>query len=156
MTKEDLTYPSDSAWGQAEPIAQRQQVRVAVGVLIDTAERVLIAQRTAAAHQGGLWEFPGGKVELGETTPIALARELTEELGITVMESEQLMTVSHDYGDKQVLLDVYQVTQWVGEPHGLEGQPLAWVKPAQLADYNFPAGNQSLVAHLSLGQDAKC
>ncbi len=145
MTETDAVNELDAT---ALQVAQRQQVCVAVGVLIDNAGRILIAKRAATAHQGGLWEFPGGKVESGETTPMALTRELAEELGIIVHDSTQLMSVSHDYGDKQVLLDVYQVTQWAGEPHGLEGQPLAWVMPAKLGDYAFPAANDSVVAHL--------
>ena len=145
MTETDAVNELDAT---ALQVAQRQQVCVAVGVLIDNAGRILIAKRAATAHQGGLWEFPGGKVESGETTPMALTRELAEELGIIVHDSTQLMSVSHDYGDKQVLLDVYQVTQWAGEPHGLEGQPLAWVMPAKLGDYAFPAANDSIVAHL--------
>ena len=145
MTETDAVNELDAT---ALQVAQRQQVCVAVGVLIDNAGRILIAKRAATAHQGGLWEFPGGKVESGETTPMALTRELAEELGIIVHDSTQLMSVSHDYGDKQVLLDVYQVTQWAGEPHGLEGQPLAWVMPAKLGNYAFPAANDSIVAHL--------
>ena len=145
MTETDAVNELDAT---ALQVAQRQQVCVAVGVLIDNAGRILIAKRAATAHQGGLWEFPGGKVESGETTPMALTRELAEELGIIVHDSTQLMRVSHDYGDKQVLLDVYQVTQWAGEPHGLEGQPLAWVMPAKLGNYAFPAANDSIVAHL--------
>ena len=145
MTETDAVNELDAT---ALQVAQRQQVCVAVGVLIDNAGRILIAKRAATAHQGGLWEFPGGKVESGETTPMALTRELAEELGIIVHDSTQLMSVSHDYGDKQVLLDVYQVTQWAGEPHGLEGQPLAWVMPAKLGNYAFPAANDSVVAHL--------
>jgi len=126
-----------------------QVVCVAVGVVIDSAGRILITKRAADVHQGGLWEFPGGKIEPGETTPAALSRELAEEIGIAVVHCESLMTVSHDYGDKQVLLDVYQVTDWIGEPRGVEGQPLAWVLPRGLAAYRFPAGNQSIVARLS-------
>lgn len=129
-------------------------IRVAVGVVIDQAGRILITKRAASVHQGGLWEFPGGKVEPDETTPVALARELAEEIGIAVIDCVSLMAVSHDYGDKQVLLDVYQVTEWSGEPRGLEGQPLAWVMPKGLDDYRFPAGNQRIVARLSEGHSA--
>lgn len=127
-----------------------QIICVAVGVVIDSAGRILITKRAADVHQGGLWEFPGGKVEAGETTPVALARELAEEIGVAIAHCKSLMTVSHDYGDKQVLLDVYEVTDWIGEPRGLEGQPLAWVMPEGLAEYRFPAGNQGIVARLSV------
>ena len=77
-------------------------VTVAVGILIDDAGRVLVTRRAPDAHQGGLWEFPGGKVEAGETLQEALARELREELGVLVEATEALMVLEHDYGDKQV------------------------------------------------------
>ena len=99
-------------------------VTVAVGIVQDPQGRVLVSRRAVGAHQGGLWEFPGGKVESGEPVEAALARELMEELGVQVLASEALMVVEHDYGDKQVCLDVRRVTQWRGEARGLEGQPL--------------------------------
>ena len=77
-------------------------VTVAVGILIDPQGRVLITRRAPQSHQGGLWEFPGGKVEPGETIVDALARELKEELGVTVLTSEPFMTLQHDYGDQRV------------------------------------------------------
>jgi len=123
-------------------------ITVAVGILIDNAGRVLITQRAREAHQGGLWEFPGGKVEAGEDVVVALARELQEELGVAVETSTPFMQVSHDYGDKQVLLDVYRVTQWRGEARGLEGQPLAWQLPAQLPAWRFPEANRPILDRL--------
>lgn len=125
-----------------------QPVHVAAGVLTDSGGRVLIARRAAASHQGGLWEFPGGKVEPTESGAQALARELAEELGVEVLDSEPLMQVEHDYGDKSVLLDIYRVKRWVNEPRGCEGQPLAWVMPEALDDYAFPAANQPIVLRL--------
>ena len=123
-------------------------ITVAVGILIDDAGRVLITQRAREAHQGGLWEFPGGKVEAGEDVVVALARELQEELGVAVETSTPFMQVPHDYGDKQVLLDVYRVTQWRGEARGLEGQPLAWQLPAQLPAWRFPEANRPILDRL--------
>ena len=123
-------------------------VHVAVGVLQDSSGRVLLTRRPPKAHQGGLWEFPGGKVEVGETVLAALARELIEELAVQVEASQPLMTIAHDYGDKQVLLDIHTVTSWAGEPRGVEGQPLAWVMPHALDDYAFPAANTPIVARL--------
>ena len=102
-----------------------QAIVVAVGVLIDAEGRVLVARRAPDAHQGSLWEFPGGKVEAHESVGDALKRELEEELGIQVEGSEPLMAIEHDYGDKHVRLDVHRVMRWQGEPRGLEGQPLA-------------------------------
>jgi 8-oxo-dGTP diphosphatase len=123
-------------------------VVVAAGVLIDQGGRVLIARRHASAHQGGLWEFPGGKVALNETLEDALVRELSEELGITVQASQFLTEIDHDYGDKQVRLVVFHVTQWSGEPRGCEGQPLAWVDRADLPRYDFPEANQPILEAL--------
>lgn len=123
-------------------------IHVAVGVLRDDGGRVLISRRASGVHQGGLWEFPGGKVESGETVTDALARELSEELGISVRSSAPLLEVRHDYGDKQVMLDVHEVTGWSGEPRGLEGQPLAWASLASLDTYAFPAANAPIVAVL--------
>jgi 8-oxo-dGTP diphosphatase len=123
-------------------------VTVAVGILIDDAGRVLVTRRAPGTHQGGLWEFPGGKVEVEETLLEALARELREELGVLVETTEALMVLEHDYGDKQVRLDVHRVTRWSGEPRGLEGQPLAWQRPEQLRDWAFPAANQPILQRL--------
>lgn len=124
-------------------------VSVAVGILQDAQGRVLVSRRAAAAHQGGLWEFPGGKVEPSETTEAALAREFREELGVEVLASEDLMVVEHDYGDKQVCLKVRRVTQWRGEARGLEGQPLAWQKPEVLVDWSFPEANTPILMRLT-------
>jgi 8-oxo-dGTP diphosphatase len=121
---------------------------VAVGVLTDAAGRILLARRPAELHQGGLWEFPGGKVEPGETVAQALGREFKEELGISVEASSPLLEVRHDYGDRQVFLDVHRVTSWRGEPRGVEGQPLAWTLPSSLSDFDFPKGNVAIVEKL--------
>ena len=123
-------------------------VIVVVGILIDEAGRVLVTRRAPGAHQGGLWEFPGGKVEEGETLIEALARELNEELGVLVETTEPLVVLEHDYGDKQVRLDVHRGTRWSGEPRGLEGQPLAWHRPEQRRDWAFPAANQPILERL--------
>jgi len=121
-------------------------VLVAVGVLCGAEGRVLIARRHSDSHQGGLWEFPGGKVEAGESVEGALARELREELGVTVTASRPLLTVEHDYGDKAVCLDVHLVTEFLGTPESLEGQPLTWVLPDALDHFPFPAANTPIVA----------
>jgi 8-oxo-dGTP diphosphatase len=123
-----------------------KRLHVAAGVIRSSKGHVLIAKRPLDKHQGGLWEFPGGKVEPGETAETALVRELAEELGIAVAASRPLIQVSHDYPDKQVLLDVREVVAFFGEPHGAEGQPLAWVDPEDLPNYSFPAANRPIVA----------
>lgn len=123
-----------------------KRVHVAAAVIRGDDDRVLIAKRAASQHQGGLWEFPGGKVEAGEQVRDALTRELHEELGIRVEAARPLIQVHHDYPDKQVLLDVWEVSAFSGEPHGAEGQPLAWASERELLDYEFPAANQPIVA----------
>ena len=121
-------------------------VHVAVGVILDADRNVLITRRAQHAHQGGLWEFPGGKVETGESPLSALMRELREELGIVIGRTSALLEVHHDYGDKTVLLDVHVVWEFSGEARGLEDQPLAWVAPQDLARYAFPAANIPIVS----------
>ena len=127
-----------------------KQVHVAVGVIQNAGGDIFIAQRPAQAHQGGLWEFPGGKVEPGETTPQALARELREELAIELDACQPLIQIRHDYGDKSVLLDVYRVTGFRGEPRGNEGQPVRWVSLDALDNFAFPAANQPIIKALRL------
>ena len=123
-------------------------VHVAVGILINPAGKTLITRRPDHVHQGGLWEFPGGKVEDCEPVVKALYRELHEELGITVQVAEPWLQVHHAYPDKVVWLDVWRVTAWQGEPHGREGQPLTWALPAELAGCVFPAADQPIIAAL--------
>jgi len=125
-------------------------VHVAVAVLRDGDGRVLLAKRPDHAHQGGLWEFPGGKVEPGEDVVAALRREAHEELGVEVAAERPLIQVVHHYGDRSVLLDVHCVTAFLGTPHGREGQPLAWVHPESLSDYPMPAADVPIVAAIRL------
>lgn len=127
-----------------------KRIHVAAAVIRAVDGRILIARRPPDKHQGGLWEFPGGKVEAGESVQIALARELHEELGIRVTRAQPLIQVRHDYPDKQVLLDVWQVMEFQGEAHGAEGQPLAWVTAKGLDDYEFPAANRAIVTAAQL------
>jgi 8-oxo-dGTP diphosphatase len=125
-------------------------IRVAVGVLTDAAGRVLLARSSSQAHQGGLWEFPGGKIEAGESVEQALTRELHEELGIGVIANEPLIAVSHDYGDRRVLLDVHRVITWTGLPKAREGQPLRWARLDRLDRWPLPAADRPIVAALTL------
>lgn len=120
-------------------------IHVAAAVVTRKDGRILIARRPAHAHQGGLWEFPGGKVEAGETARRALVRELAEELAITVTACRPQLRVHHAYADRSVLLDVWRVTGWHGEVRGREGQAVAWVSPAELPDHAFPAANRPIV-----------
>lgn len=116
-----------------------------VAAVIRRAGRILIAQRPRDKHMGGLWEFPGGKVEDGEAAEHALARELDEELGITPMAFRPLIRISHDYADKAVCLDVWEVPDFNGEPHGREGQAVRWVTPDELPAFDYPAANRPIV-----------
>jgi 8-oxo-dGTP diphosphatase len=127
-----------------------QTVHVAVGIIRNPAQQILIAFRNKQKHQGGLWEFPGGKVEAGESVQHALGRELLEELALEVDIGSLLpiLQVEHDYGDKQVLLDIWEVRQYSGEAQGKEGQEIRWVDVLALRQYEFPAANLPIVNFL--------
>jgi 8-oxo-dGTP diphosphatase len=120
-------------------------VHVAAAVIVGVDGNILIARRPDHVHKGGLWEFPGGKVEDGESVQVALARELEEELAINVLGAEPLLNVHHTYPEKAVLLDVWRVTEFSGEPRGNEGQLITWVAVDQLEDYLFPEANQPII-----------
>lgn len=125
-------------------------VHVAVGVICDGKGKILIAKRPDSAHQGGLWEFPGGKVDAGETIEQALVRELLEELNIGVLASEPLIQIRHHYPDKSVLLDVHRITRFSGVARGNEGQPIEWVDVKQLNQFEFPAANRPIISAINL------
>jgi len=125
-------------------------VHVVAGALIGERGEVLIAERPRHKAHGGLWEFPGGKREAGESATAALAREFDEELGVTVRTGHPLIRVRHRYDDFALILDVFAVHGFDGLPVPREGQALAWVPPASLRDYRFPAANDPIVAALSL------
>ncbi len=125
-------------------------VHIAVGVLSDAAGTILISRRPDDVHQGGLWEFPGGKLEPGETAFAALRRELNEELGIEITSGKRFLQTTHEYPDRTVLLDVWRVDDWCGRVHGREGQPLAWVSTAELDKYAFPAADLPILRALRL------
>lgn len=127
-----------------------KRVHVAVGVILDSRGQVLIAKRADQQHLGGLWEFPGGKLEAGESAEQALGRELKEELAIDVQNSYPLCRIEHNYPDKSVLLDVRIVDQFTGTPTGLENQPLRWLPPAQLVAEEFPQANRLIIRRLQL------
>jgi 8-oxo-dGTP diphosphatase len=125
-------------------------VLVAAVALIDADGRVLLAQRPEGKAMAGLWEFPGGKVDLGETPEAALIRELAEELGIDVAASclAPFTFASHAYPDFHLLMPLYVCRKWSGIPMPREGQRLRWVRAAQLADYPMPPADTPLVAML--------
>lgn len=138
-----------------EAVSGATVVHVAAAAIFDAAGRVLIARRPNHLHQGGLWEFPGGKVEAGESVSTALLRELNEELGIEVQTARPLIRVRHDYPDKSVLLDVWRVDAFTGasalnDGKGREGQAVKWVLPIELSEYGFPAANVPIVTAVRL------
>ena len=122
-------------------------IHVAVGVILRE-QQILLALRSAKQHQGGKWEFPGGKVEQGETVQQALTRELQEEVAIELTQCQAFMQLEYAYPEKTVLLDIYLVTDFSGEPHGREGQPLRWVSIAELSDIAFPDANKPIVERI--------
>jgi 8-oxo-dGTP diphosphatase len=124
-------------------------VHVVAGVMTDARDRVLLARRTEGRDLAGLWEFPGGKVDPGETPLQALARELEEELGIHVQSTEPLICVPQQYRDKRILLEVHRVTRYAGKPRDREQQALAWSPNEKLHTYPMPPADRPVVAALT-------
>ncbi|WP_414828236.1 8-oxo-dGTP diphosphatase MutT [Alteromonas sp. H39] len=120
------------------------EVHVAVGVIL-RGHQVYVCLRPDDKHQGGKWEFPGGKVDGDETVEQALQRELDEEVGIRVIQTSPLTVITHDYGDKKVVLDVHTVTTFTGEPFGKEGQEGQWRDINALSPEDFPAANVEII-----------
>lgn len=120
--------------------------------IADAQGRILVTRRPDHVHQGGLWEFPGGKLEPGEDPERGLARELAEELGIWVRESQPLIRIHHDYGDRRILLDVRRVSHYAGVPQGLEDQPVDWMHPDAMDPAVFPAADRPIITALRLPQ----
>ena len=127
-----------------------ERIHVAAAAIFDDRGRVLISRRPAHVHQGELWEFPGGKLESGETATDALYRECHEELGIAVRAARPLIRVEHDYPDKAVLLDVWRVDDFAGTAAGCEGQAIEWVDAGNLWEYSFPAANTPVIKAVCL------
>ena len=128
----------------------RSILLVAAVALVDIDGRVLLAQRPPGKAMAGLWEFPGGKIDAGETPEAALIRELAEELGIDVEASclAPFTFASHAYADFHLLMPLYVCRRWSGIVSAREGQRLAWVRPERLAQYPMPPADKPLVAML--------
>lgn len=125
-------------------------IHVVAGVIWNANREILIAERPPGRPSAGLWEFPGGKLEKDEEPLAALKRELDEEIGIAVTRASPFMQLQHDYTDRVILLDVWQVYAFDGEPTGREGQLLRWVSITELTQYQFPAANEAIVNALML------
>ncbi|WDE11225.1 8-oxo-dGTP diphosphatase MutT [Thalassomonas haliotis] len=121
-----------------------KRVHVAVGVICREQETFL-TRRLEGTHMAGKWEFPGGKVESDETVAQALSRELKEEVGIDVLACSPLINIEHDYGVKKVLLEVFIVDQFQGEPEAQEGQEQQWLDVSALSEVDFPDANLEIV-----------
>ncbi|WP_304616787.1 8-oxo-dGTP diphosphatase MutT [Paracoccus sp. (in: a-proteobacteria)] len=129
-----------------------KSVLVSAVALIDVDGRILLAQRPEGKSMAGLWEFPGGKVEPGETPEAALIRELHEELGIDTWSSclAPLTFASHQYDSFHLLMPVFACRKWKGIPQPREGQRLAWVKAADLGNYPMPPADVPLIPVLKM------
>ncbi|WP_342345627.1 8-oxo-dGTP diphosphatase MutT [Falsirhodobacter halotolerans] len=132
-------------------------VLVAAVALVDDRGRILLAQRPEGKSMAGLWEFPGGKVEEGETPEAALVRELAEELGIEVSAADLAPAIfaSHSYDTFHLLMPVFLCRRWQGEVTGREGQALDWAVASALGDYPMPAADIPLIAPLTMALSAR-
>ena len=129
----------------------KRRVHVAAAAMISADQKhVLIARRPSNVDHGGLWEFPGGKLAPYETGLEGLKRELHEELGVEIVRAQPLIRVHHEYPDKHILLDVWQVHEVAGEPFGREGQAVRWVPMNELVNYPFPAANLPILRAVML------
>ncbi|QHB31426.1 8-oxo-dGTP diphosphatase MutT [Yersinia canariae] len=126
-----------------------KHLQIAVGIIRNSQQEIFITRRAADSHMAGFWEFPGGKVEQGETPEIALKRELLEETGIVVRGAVLLKVLEHTFTDRIVTLSFYMVEAWDGEPFGREGQPMRWVKQSELLAEEFPPANTAIIELLT-------
>ena len=123
-----------------------KRIHIVAGIIFNSDKsQVFITKRPEHLHKGGFWEFPGGKVELGETVEQAMIRELDEEIGISVTEQMVFENLKHDYPDKSLEFDFMLVTAFNSEPYGKEGQDGLWVPVSDLVDYTFPEANRPIV-----------
>ena len=125
-------------------------IHVAVGVLRRSDGKVFAAERLPGRHLAGQWEFPGGKLEPGESARAALRRELREEVGVEVLDARPLIRFPCEYPDRRVRLEVFEVSEWRGRPHGREGQAIDWVEPGDLVRLDLVAGAVPIVAAIEL------
>ncbi len=123
-------------------------IKVSAAIILD-GRRVLLAQRPSNKHQGGKWEFPGGKVEENESAEEAVIRECKEEIGITLVDPAFYESIEFNYPDKHVCLQFFKVELFKGQPQGLEGQKVAWFNLDELNQLSFPDANAKIVSSLT-------
>ena len=131
-------------------VVKSKTLHVVAAVIRGVDDTIFLAKRPQHISQGGKWEFPGGKVEAGESREAALARELREEIGINVTQAHPLIQIRHQYVEHLVYLDVWEVTGFTGEAHGNEGQQTQWVAAADLKQFDFPLANQAIITAAQL------
>ncbi len=125
-----------------------KHLQVAVGIIRDEQQNIFLARRSASSHMANMWEFPGGKIEPGETAEEALKRELHEETGIEVEHASAYDVAEHRDSDLRVTLHFFIVYGWQGQPYGREGQPERWVAQRELVAEEFPPANAAIVRRL--------
>jgi 8-oxo-dGTP diphosphatase len=126
--------------------------RIGVAVIWDRlGQKILIDKRKAGGSMGGLWEFPGGKIEAGETVADCIAREIREELGIEISVGEHLISIDHTYPSFQLTLIVHHCQHISGIPQPIESDEIRWVNVRALEDYQFPAANLEIIRAIKLG-----
>lgn len=123
-------------------------LQIAVGIIRNDAGEIFITQRAADAHMANKWEFPGGKIEVGESAEEAMIRELQEEVGITPQDAALFDTLEYQFPDRHITLWFWLVESWEGEPWGREGQPGQWIAQSELDAKDFPPANEPVITKL--------
>ena len=141
-------------WQALKAAMSSDTIHVAVAVIINEQRQVLISYRDQYRHQGNKWEFPGGKMEAGETVEQALQREIEEELGLVIGTSIALLNIEHQYPEYKVHLHIHKVSEYHGQATGREGQTVQWCCIDQLYQYEFPQANQVIIDYLNEHQQA--
>jgi mutator protein MutT len=139
----------------SQNLQQNNRKKIGVAIIYDGQGRILIDRRLAKGLMGGLWEFPGGKIEAGETPEECIRREILEELGIEVTVGSHLMTIEHDYNLFSVTLIVHHCYHRYGKPQPLCCEEIRWVTPEQLFSFNFPEANLQIVEALQQSQSSQ-
>ncbi len=129
-----------------------KKLTISVGIIRNAQKEIFITQRDASSHMAGFWEFPGGKVEEGETPAQAVIRELQEETGIVAEQPVLIKSLEHIFPDRVITLHFHLIEKWQGEPYGKEGQPMRWIPQAELEAEEFPPANEPIVHALIRGE----